>query len=63
MGKQTKENKFGIKQIICDCGKAVELHDSLTNECDRCGQEWNGVGQALRKSKYSDYEIAMGLDN
>lgn len=33
--------------LRCMCGAAVELLDCMTNACDRCGQEYNGSGQAL----------------
>jgi hypothetical protein len=36
------------KTIKCHCGSEVELTDALTNECDGCGQLYNGGGQQLR---------------
>lgn len=33
--------------IRCRCGTPLELWDSWANECDKCGQEYNGSGQAL----------------
>lgn len=32
--------------LKCDCGREVELYDSLTNECN-CGRLYNGSGQSL----------------
>lgn len=48
--------------ILCDCGGELVCWD-FTNECD-CGSAYNFAGQALRDvSDWSDYELAMGLDN
>lgn len=33
--------------ITCECGTTVYL-DSNTNECEGCGQLWNGFGQSLK---------------
>ena len=32
---------------ICRCGTRVELYDSLYNECEGCGQGYNGCGREL----------------
>lgn len=31
----------------CECGAEVELHDSWSNDCHKCGREYNMSGQEL----------------
>lgn len=31
----------------CHCGAHVELHDPLTNVCDKCGRGYNMCGQEV----------------
>jgi hypothetical protein len=39
----------------CDCGTIVILNSSWTNSCERCGREYNGVGQLLApRSQWGD---------
>lgn len=45
----------------CECGQHVLLA-GFVNECG-CGDQYSFTGQRLQKSEYSDYDIAMGLDN
>lgn len=33
--------------LLCRCGDVVELEDAFINTCNRCGQDYNGSGQAL----------------
>lgn len=40
----------------CRCGNTVELWNSWANECENCGQEYNGFGQALRPREEWGYE-------
>ena len=35
------------REGTCDCGEEMALYDDI-NECERCGQLWNGFGQRLR---------------
>lgn len=38
--------------IECRCGEPVDLWSSWANGCDRCGQEFNGSGQALAPREF-----------
>jgi hypothetical protein len=39
---------FEVKEIKCKCcGETVVLTSCWANECDRCGTEYNGLGQRL----------------
>ena len=41
--------RYPWQVIKCErCGCDVELADSLTNECEKCGALYNGFGQRLR---------------
>jgi hypothetical protein len=42
--------------IRCDCGAEVVLEDSMTNECDKCGQLYNGSAQRLAPPEQWDPE-------
>ncbi len=59
----TDADGFGTTVIVkCNCGAKVECSIGEDTEC-RCGQPYNGAGQALRVSRWSEYELAMGMDN
>lgn len=59
-----EDSEHGIQMITtikCDCGNKVELGDPMTNECQQCGQLYNGSGQRLKDpSKWKDYDNGAG---
>jgi hypothetical protein len=43
------------KTIKC-CGRTLELYSSWSNECGKCGTEYNGFGQKLAPRSQWGYE-------
>lgn len=59
----TTRHEDGTRTWKCHCGAEVESFGGYDTYCERCGQDYNGFGQALRADWHlnpSNYDDEIG---